>query len=390
MMAGDAHAVTLLHRFSNTGESGGPYGTLALSGSTFYGITAGGTIFSVGADGTSYGVLHNLSSGEGQLIYGSVTLSGSKLYGMASHGGASGYGSIFSMNTDGTGFSVLRSFSSSGAYWPYGSLTASGSKLYGMTSAGSGGKLFSMNTDGSGYAILHGFTGESTNGGSPFGSLTLSGSTLYGMTSSGGSAGLGTIFSVNTDGSGFGLVHSFTGGDSDGRSPNGSLTLSGSTLYGMTYKGGSSNTGTVFSVNTDGSGFSLLHTFTGGSGDGALPMGKLTLSGTTLYGMTLGGGSSDYGTMFSMGIDGSDYSLLYNFAGGTNDGRQPRGGLTLYDSSLYGMTTYGGISNPLPPGNGVVFSLQLALAPEPSSFVLSALGLGGLAAARRRRSVGGV
>jgi hypothetical protein len=47
------------------------------------------------------------------------------------------------------------------------------------------------------------------------------------------------------------------------------------------------------------------------------------------------------------------------------------------------MTYDGGVSN-----YGTVFSY--ALAPEPSSFVLSALGLGGLAAGRRRRSGGGV
>lgn len=37
----------------------------------------------------------------------------------------------------------------------------------------------------------------------PFGSLTLSGSTLYGMAAFGGSSGWGTVFRINTDSSGF-------------------------------------------------------------------------------------------------------------------------------------------------------------------------------------------
>ena len=140
---------------------------------------------------------------------------------------------------------------------------------------------------GAADTILHYFNGFSaTDGENPHGSLTLANATLYGTTYHGGSAGQGAIFSVNTDGSGFGLLHSFTGGSTDGRSPSGSLMLSGSKFYGMTYTGGSSEQGTIFSMNTDGSGFSLLHSFTGGNADGLNPYGALTLSGAKLYGMT--------------------------------------------------------------------------------------------------------
>ena len=96
------------------------------------------------------------------------------------------------------------------------------------------------------------------------------------------------------------ILHNFTGGTSDGSMPDGSLTLSGTKLYGMTEAGGSSNTGALFSMNTDGSSFGLLHSFTGGASDGSTPYGSLTLSGAKLYGMTVGGGSSDTGALFSM------------------------------------------------------------------------------------------
>ena len=47
----------------------------------------------------------------------------------------------------------------------------------------------------------------------------------------------------------FQLLHSFTGG-SDGSYPHGSLIQSGSTLYGMTNGGGSGGKGTIFSITT--------------------------------------------------------------------------------------------------------------------------------------------
>ena len=47
------------------------------------------------------------------------------------------------------------------------------------------------------------------------------------------------------------------------------LVLSGGTLYGTTYLGGSSDKGTVFKVNTDGTGYTVLKSFTGS--DGASP-----------------------------------------------------------------------------------------------------------------------
>jgi len=72
-------------------------------------------------------------------------------------------------------------------------------------------------------------------------------------------------------------------------------------LYGTTPYGGASGGGTVFAINTDGTGFRNLHSFTGGS-DGANPFAGLILSGNTLYGTASSGGSSGSGTVFSIFI----------------------------------------------------------------------------------------
>jgi len=49
----------------------------------------------------------------------------------------------------------------------------------------------------------------------------------------------------------------------DGASLSAGIILSGNTLYGMT-SGGSSSNGTVFKVNTDGTGFTNLRKFWAG------------------------------------------------------------------------------------------------------------------------------
>ena len=57
----------------------------------------------------------------------------------------------------------------------------------------------------------------------------------------------------------FSALHSLT--NHDGANPSGSLILSGNTLYGTSGFGRSSGSGTVFALNTDGTGFANLHSF---------------------------------------------------------------------------------------------------------------------------------
>lgn len=111
----------------------------------------------------------------------------------------------------------------------------------------------------------------------------------------------------------FTTVHSFTG--SDGASPHGGLITnsSGNTLYGTAQAGGNSGNGTVFAVNTDGTGFTTLHSFT--SAEGGYPYAGLILSGNTLYGTASQGGSSDNGTVFSLS---SRPQLTITASGATN------------------------------------------------------------------------
>ena len=91
--------------------------------------------------------------------------------------------------------------------------------------------------------------------------FSLTNYTLYGVTSSGGSNNYGTVYSVRADGSNFVALHHFAFATTNGSSPQGGLVLSGDTLYGTTSSGGSNFSGTVFQINTNGSGFKILVNF---------------------------------------------------------------------------------------------------------------------------------
>jgi uncharacterized repeat protein (TIGR03803 family) len=121
------------------------------------------------------------------------------------------------------------------------------------------------------YAILHSFAGAPTDGSMPWGTLTDDGIKFYGMTLAGGTNNMGSVFSLHMDGTGYSILRNFSFLPTNGMNPYGSLLSDGSTLYGTTSYGGSHVIGTVFSMNTDGSGFSLLHSFAGGVADGSLP-----------------------------------------------------------------------------------------------------------------------
>src|SRR5262245_64092779 len=99
--------------------------------------------------------------------------------------------------------------------------------------------------------------------------------------------------------------------------PLGLIEGSDGKLYG-TLGGGTNDAGTVFKLNKDGSGYTILRWFTGTGGDGASPSGLVEGQDGVLYGTTLGGGTNDAGTVFKLNRDGSGYSVLRRFTGIAN------------------------------------------------------------------------
>ena len=251
-----------------------------LYGTTFLGGTSGmGTVFAVNTNGIDFTVLRHLDGNDGMLP-NALVVSGGMLFGTCSSGGSDGFGTVFTVNTNGTCFTVLKFFNDTdfnrgGGGYPKAALALSDATLYGTTSDGGSngvGTVFKMNTNGTDFTALTAFPAppviqisscsslceNPTCGGGGHrvmpepgpeaGRLVLHGRALYGTTKYGGSAGVGTVFKMHTDGSGYTVLKDFAGYPSDGANPNMGLIWSDGMLYGMTDKGGGLDVGTIFSL----------------------------------------------------------------------------------------------------------------------------------------------
>ncbi|HEY6764828.1 MAG TPA: choice-of-anchor tandem repeat GloVer-containing protein [Candidatus Sulfotelmatobacter sp.] len=127
---------------------------------------------------------------------------------------------------------------------------------------------------------------------------------------------------------------------SDGENPFEENLVQGKdgNLYGTTLYGGSTGFGTVFKVSTSGV-LTTLYTFTGGD-DGANPYAGLTLGvDGNFYGTTFDRGTSTYGTVFKITPSGT-LTTLHDFVG--TDGGNPSGALVQgADRNFYGTTNFG-------------------------------------------------
>jgi len=340
------------------GTDGALYGTTSQGGDNNYGI-----VFKLSTDGTSFTSLHAFVGGgdDGANPYaGLVQGRDGALYGTTLYGGSSGCGMVFKLSTNGSGFTPLYSFPPApigdGKICQAGLVQGTDDALYGTASLGGTygfGTVFKLSTDGTGYTTLHNFAGG--DGARPYTGLVQgSDGALYGTTLNGGASGYGTVFKVSPNGTGYSVLYSFAGPFGDGENPLGAL-LQGrdGALYGTTSGGGASGYGTVFKLTTNGTGYIILHSFIP-NGDGHDPRAALVQGADgCLYGTAVGGGTQDRGTVFKLNTDGTGYTTLYKFTGSGGDGLRPRAGLVQgSDRILYG-TTYGGGTN----GNGTLYRL---------------------------------
>src|SRR5208282_798030 len=221
--------------------------------------------------------------------------------------------------------------------------------LYGASLQGvnaSLGTLFRMTPSGV-FTHLYAF-GGGADGGNPLAALVPgSDGNLYGTASTGGSNGVGTVFSLSTNGL-FTPLWSFN--STNGSSPAGSLVQgSDGKLYGTTSTGGTQELGTVFSLSANGS-FNSLVSFdcTGGAypSNGLVQAADGAFYGTASSGGTNGG----WGTVFRLTAAGT-LTPLHSF--NYEDGAYPVGGLVqATEGNLYGTTSQGGIG-----GQGTVFQI---------------------------------
>jgi len=263
-----------------------------------------------------------------------------------------------------TNFTLLKSFSgapeviAAGALPYAGVIRGTDGWLYGTTINGGTnvqpvGTVFKLQTNGTGFVVLHHFSGP--DGAVPYAPVfEASDGFLYGTAYSGGISNAGIVFKLAKDGSQFALLHEFTGGADSKNSRGAVIEGSDGYLYGTTEFGNSSTRGTVYKLDKSGGNYSIIHTFTGGI-DGQQPSCRL-LRGSDgwLYGTTAFGGSGNVGTVFKLLENGGGYSIIRNFTSGTNGAGPIAGVMEASDGWLYGITQLGGGVS----GGGVVFKLD--------------------------------
>lgn len=346
----------------------------AFYGTIFPENTSTGMVFTVNKDGSGYNVLHIFTAGErlsDNFSIGSpeaivFPAGDGALYGTTPIGGSNGSGTIFTLHVNGSGYRILHDFSVTDS-GPGTLIQGNDGALY-----GAGATIFRMNTDGGGYTVLHSFVNE--DGSAPLGRL-LQGNdgALYGTTYSKGTTNdVGTVFKINTNGTGFKVLHTFSD-PGDGLNPvSGVIQGSDGALYGTTTIGGTANKGIVFKINTDGGGYAILHSFAGPPADGSGSLGELVQGlGGVLYGTTFAGGNKDNGTIFKIGLDGNGYNSLYSFTNSSPTAGKAVVGLipgqTQADIGvLYGATSQGaGNNNP-----GTLFAMLV----NPPAFITPVTG----------------
>jgi|HubBroStandDraft_5_1064220.scaffolds.fasta_scaffold06116_4 uncharacterized repeat protein (TIGR03803 family) len=387
-----AQTYTILYSFQGENDGAYPHGVIVDAQGNLYGTTSAYGGYSY--DGTAFklnplnqeAILYKFLAG-----YGSNPFSGviedarGDFFGATLYGGSYGLGTVFGIDAKGNEV-VLHNFTGvagDGEYPEGGLLQDAAGNLYGTAlyagkpGCGNGmgcGMVFKISKTGE-ETQLHIFTGHA-DGGWPIANLVSDKvGNLYGTASGGGDTncdggyGCGTVFKIDAQGN-YTVLYTFTGGTSDGATPEAGLILdSAGNLYGTTQFGGTAGLGTVFKLDPAGQ-ETVLYSFLGPPEDGSFPAFSPLFrdAAGNLYGETTSGGDPcSYGVpgcgiIFMLNPSGKETVLHYFM--GSGDGAYPVGGLTPDGKgNLYGATGYGGpfsnicIDYDIEYGCGTVFKL---------------------------------
>jgi len=363
-----AQAVTFktLYDFTGASDGGYPYTSLIrdstgnLYGTTYTGGASGnGTVFKLSKTSKET-VVYSFTGGAdgGSPLVGVIRDAAGNLYGTTELGGSIGVGTVYKVSKGGKE-TVLYSFTggTDGCYPVGGLLRDSAGNLYG-TAEECGpfgvGTIFKLSKSGT-FTLLYGFGGAPDGAYPAFTTLLRDKTgTIYGVTEEGGVDNSGTVYELHKNGK-VKVLYSFTGG-TDGCDIFGNPIMDkAGNFYGTANACGSGHVGIVWKVSRTGK-ETILHTFQGGSSDGAEPVGGVLLDAKgNLYGTTYQGGSANLGTVYELSKKGT-LTLLHTFSG--PDGDYLYSGV-IQDStgSLYGTSLYGGSGQGCRNGCGTVWKI---------------------------------
>lgn len=306
--------------------------------------------------------LHTFDFTDGRApVSGLILGTDQRFHGTTAAGGANNYGTVYRLSPDGTVVTEHNFAGGKDGQFPNAvPIQSVSGDWYGVTSGIGGsnqyrGTIYKISA-GSGYKLLHTFTGP--DGDTPYGSLVEgSDGLLYGTTDGGGANGMGTIFTISPDGT-FKTLYSFDG--THGKFPIGPLVQAhDGNFYGTADDGGTANVGVIYRITPAGV-YTVLHNFTGGQ-DGVEPLGGLMeATDGNLYGTAsqggVNGGATEMGILFRISVTGA-YSRVLNF--NRTNGYSPVGQLHQHtDGKIYGYTYFGGAQD-----SGTIYRCDLGMAP---------------------------
>ena len=329
--------------------------------------------FTGGADGggpASPFVFDSAGNAYGTTVTGGVDACGTVYKLTPSGGGQYTQSVIFSFDCFGTGKNPYGGVIMDGQGNLYSTTVAGG---FGGVCAGDGcGVVYELTQSGGSWSetLLYSF-GDSPDAAGPGGGVVFDAQgNLYGTAADGGQFGSGAVYELSHSGGGWSeiVIHDFTGGDDGALGSLGTLLRDASgNFYGVTEIGGQQGAGTVYRLSPISGGgwnFKTLYAFQG-QPDAAFPYGGLIADANgNMYGTTYFGGTSGSGTVFKVGpaanaLGGWRDAVLYSFQGGA-DGGSPTSTL-VFDAAhnLYGTTSAGGdpgcdcgVAFQLSPGGG--------------------------------------
>ena len=306
-------------------------------------------------------------------------------YGANQFDGSANMGTAWAVGADGK-LTVLHQFQGapSDGNFPMGKLALGpDGALYGATYDGGAfdkGTVYRLAQTGGVWnlTVLYSFCHHNNpcaDGANPWGSLAIAeDGTIFGTTASGGDGvetGAGTLFRLDPPSGGgswkYRVIYNFCSQDqcSDGELPTpGPLLTKQGKIYGTVAAANGTSTGGIYSINTDGRHYQLLHTFLFRTGsDGYRPRnGVARDSHGVLYGTTQFDNGPNCGTVYSFDPQSSAFQTLYTFCSHPNDVNEPfnvpalvesSGGITIYGAAEGGTYGEGGLyrlRSPTTPG----------------------------------------
>ena len=280
-----AGVITILHNFNGTTDGAFPWGPPILaSDGNFYGTASGGgskgngLVYKITSTGT-YTTIYEFDVTHGFAPIAPPTQgTDGYLYIPVSQGGTSYCGTIVQLTTAGVVNNSYDFPCGSGGAYPIGQLVqASNGNFYSTTQDGgtnAEGTIYQVTT-GLAVTILHSFGATFGDGTFPGAGLLLAtDGNYYGSTSDGGTSGDGILFNTSTSGTYTDLYSFNNTANLTQMSPLAPpVQDTNGTLYGVTEFGGTSNDGTVYSLNMGLPSFVNMPLFSGKTSDSVMILG---------------------------------------------------------------------------------------------------------------------